>query len=291
LRNGEIPSQEAPVSPRLLDRHTLEPHRATVERVIQAMRKRPAIPLTLNEMAALGVMSPFHFNRVFHFVTGIPPGLFQSALRLEAAKKLLLTTAMHQAEICEELGFLSLATFARQFKAKVGVSPEHLRDLATMIRESFHQLDELLPVFPEAQRHPGGAVGEVTAPLGFDGLVVVALFRKAFPEGWPAGCAMRAGIGPFELPRLPDGSYHLLAAGVDRQADIAASLADGDQILRTSARGLKIQFSDGKMLGLPNQGIKLRQADPLDPPILFAFPALILELLRDSNDNGLLVKD
>src|SRR4051812_40388739 len=97
------------VSHRVGAAHSGDHYRAAVGRVIGAMGERPAVPLTLNEMAALSFMSPFHFTRVFHMVTGIPPGLFQSALRLEAAKKLLLTTTLPVAEICDELGFLSLA--------------------------------------------------------------------------------------------------------------------------------------------------------------------------------------
>src|SRR5262245_17730321 len=106
---------------------TEEHHREVVERVIRVMRERPAVPLSVNDMSSLGFMSPFHFNRVFHQMTGIPPGLFQSALRFEAAKRLLLTTTMSVAEVCGELGFLSTGTFARQFKTRVGTTPECLR--------------------------------------------------------------------------------------------------------------------------------------------------------------------
>lgn len=264
----------------------VELHRPAVERVIRAMRLRPAVPLTLSEMASLSFMSPFHFNRVFHLMTGIPPGLFQSAFRYIAAKKLLLTTARPVEEICEELGFLSPGTFSRQFKAKVGVAPERLRRLARIIQESAFQIDGPLPAFLEALEPTSGLAGEVYAPEGFDGLVAVALFKKATPAGWPAACTMRFGAGIFALPQTPDGVYYLLAAGLDRRADIAASLMDGDPILRSNSRGLQVLIRQGRISGLPEQGLRLRPADPLDPPILFAFPALILEPLLGFHDTA-----
>jgi AraC family transcriptional regulator len=264
--------------------HTVEHHREVVARVIRAMREHPAVPLALGEMASLSFMSPFHFNRVFRLMTGIPPGLFQSALRFEAAKKLLLTTPMHLEEICERLGFLSPSTFGRQFKARVGLAPDRLRRLARMIQSAPFQIGDPLPALLTAPGDGGGLTGTVTAPAGFEGLVVVALFRKAAPEGWPAACAMQLGAGTFALPQMADGCYYLLSAGVDRRADIVACLIDGRPILRSKSRGLEIRVSQGKFEGFPDQGLQLRPADPLDPPILFAFPALMLEQLLGSDD-------
>lgn len=267
-----------------LTQQTEEHYRAAVGRVIQAMRERPAVPLTLNEMAGLGFMSPFHFNRVFRLVTGIPPGLFQSALRFEAAKRLLLTTPLPMTEICDRLGFLSPATFARQFKARVGMAPERLRRLARMIPESSLGIEDPLAVFAALAQPSQGLTGEIAAPAGFEGLVAVALFKRATPEGWPSACAVRQGAGTFELPSLPEGSYHLLAAGLDRRQEITAFMVDSDHILRSSSRGLRIVIRDRRIEGLPEGGIRLRPADPLDPPILFAFPALLLEpLLGDQS--------
>ncbi len=275
---GRVSSLQGP-----LTQNTEEHHRTVCARVIRVMRESPAIRLTLGEMASLSFMSPFHFNRVFRLMTGIPPGLFQSALRFEAAKKLLLTTPMHLEEICEELGFLSASTFGRQFKARVGVAPERLRRLARVIQSAPFQISDLRPATPQ---EGGGLAGNVAAPEGFEGLVVVALFKKAAPEGRPVACTMRLGAGTFALPQMADGCYYLLSAGVDRRADLVACLIDGSPILRSRNRGLEVRVSQGKFLGFPEQGLQLQPADPLDPPILFAFPALMLEQLAGSVGTG-----
>ncbi len=62
---------------------TSELHELAVERVIKSMKERLDAPLDLDEMASIAHFSPFHFNRVFREVTGIPPAQFLNALRLE----------------------------------------------------------------------------------------------------------------------------------------------------------------------------------------------------------------
>jgi hypothetical protein len=59
---------------------------------------------------------------------------------------------------------------------------------------------------------------------------------------------------------------------------------DGSPILRSKRRGLGIRFSKGKLVGFPDHDLQLRTAEPLDPPILFAFPVLMLEQLEGSGD-------
>src|SRR5437763_3941434 len=109
------------------------PHRRAVERVIAAMRERPGEPLTLETMGKIAGLSPHHFNRVFRRVTGVPPRRFLGALRLEAAKQLLLTTPLSVTEVCFEVGYGSVGTFTTRFTQLVGVPPGELRRLAAAL--------------------------------------------------------------------------------------------------------------------------------------------------------------
>src|SRR6266849_7733545 len=86
-----------------------------VERVILAMRDHLNEPLTLQDMADIAYLSRNHFHRVFHRIIGIPPGEFLTALRLDAAKRLLLTTSMRVTDICFEVGYSSLGSFTTSF--------------------------------------------------------------------------------------------------------------------------------------------------------------------------------
>lgn len=109
---------------------TVEAHRRAVDRVIQAMHQNLAEEFSLEDMAGVAYISPYHFNRVFHQVAGVPPCQYLSALRLWYAKRLLLTTPLKVTDICFEVGYNSLGTFTRRFTDLVGVPPQRLRALA-----------------------------------------------------------------------------------------------------------------------------------------------------------------
>ncbi len=84
-------------------------------------------------MSRVAYLSTFHFNRVFHQITGLPPAKFISAMRLDEAKRLLLNTNQSITDICFEVGYNSLSTFTRRFTQRVGLGPREFRYLAERI--------------------------------------------------------------------------------------------------------------------------------------------------------------
>src|ERR1044072_6144551 len=94
-----------------------------VERVIRTMQDDLGEPITIDDMARTAMFSKFHFSRMFQRVTGISPGRFLSALRLQEAKRLLLTTSMTVADISHLVGYNSIGTFTPRFPGSVGGSP------------------------------------------------------------------------------------------------------------------------------------------------------------------------
>ena len=84
---------------------------------------------SLEEMAGIAHLSPYHFARTFKRVTGVSPGEFGSAVRLQRAKELLLTTDLSASEVCFEVGYGSFGTFSTRFTQLVGVSPGRMRRL------------------------------------------------------------------------------------------------------------------------------------------------------------------
>src|SRR5436305_14202358 len=71
---------------------TEELHRLAISRVLSGMRSQLDESFPLSRMADMAFMSPFHFNRTFRNITGIPPCHFLSALRMEAARRLVVMT-------------------------------------------------------------------------------------------------------------------------------------------------------------------------------------------------------
>src|SRR5216684_4257917 len=109
---------------------TLAAHTQAVERVIRAMHTHLHELLTLEDLASVACLSPFYFTRVFHRLIGIPPGEFLSALRFQAARRLLLTTPLSVTDICFEVGYTSTGSFTTRFTQLVGLSPRLLRQRA-----------------------------------------------------------------------------------------------------------------------------------------------------------------
>lgn len=90
---------------------------------------------SLRKVAEYSCMSQYHFSRVFTTVFGESPNTFVARLRIEKAKKLLITGNLSISEVCAEVGYSSVGSFSSLFKEKVGISPSQyrrtLRSLAT----------------------------------------------------------------------------------------------------------------------------------------------------------------
>lgn len=253
---------------------TLTAYSLAVERVIQTMRTHVAEPLALEEMAEIACLSPFHFNRVFRSLTGTPPGEFFAALRLEMAKRLLLTTSLSVTDICFDLGYASLGTFTNRFKQLIGLSPLHLRQLADDL--TLAPLQPLLDAHGEARRlaivHDHGVRGTITAPGSFTGLIFTGLFPRPVPQDRPVACTTLTAPGPYQLGQVPDGTYYLLGAALPRSQNAMAYLLPGTGLLVGVAEQ-PVLIRNGQARVPVN--LVLRTPDVADPPILGVFPPLL----------------
>lgn len=100
-----------------------------VLRAVELMRRRLADSLTLEELADVAGLSPFHFARQFKAATGHPPHDYLIRLRVDRAQDLIRRHGRERtmAVIALETGFADQSHMARHFKRVLGVSP---RDFA-----------------------------------------------------------------------------------------------------------------------------------------------------------------
>ena len=245
-------------------------HRRAVERVIAVMTERLNERLSLEELASVAFFSPYHFHRVFRQVTGVPPGRFFTALRMEVAKRLLLTSELSVTEICYTVGYLSLGTFTSQFTRLVGISPRRLRACARSNGWSCLATLEEPPVEPDALP---AVVGRIECRDGEPGsLAAIGLFPGRLAEGRPAGCALVGAPGDYEIRSGRGGAFHVLAA----------SLAPGGQWndLMLDAEHTRIAATPTPIVVRPGRPVRidlvLRPRRIVDPPVLLA-PALLLQ--------------
>ncbi|UXY51563.1 helix-turn-helix transcriptional regulator [Pseudomonas tohonis] len=101
-----------------------EPHAVALAREMLAARL--ASPPSLEELAALVGLSPFHFARVFRRATGLPPHAWLKQRRLEQARA-LLREGCAPLPVAMQLGFADQSHLTRQFKQAYGVGPGEYR--------------------------------------------------------------------------------------------------------------------------------------------------------------------
>ena len=85
-------------------------------------------PLTLDSMARVACLSPYHFHRSFRAIVGVTPARYLSECRLQRARELLQATSYPVTEICLAVGFSSLGSFSAAFCRRFGRSPSAARD-------------------------------------------------------------------------------------------------------------------------------------------------------------------
>jgi len=87
-------------------------------------------PLTINDMAAVACLSPYHFLRAFKQLFGQTPHQYLTQKRLERAQFLLAHTDQSVTDICFEVGFESPGSFSTLFRQHARLSPREYRKSA-----------------------------------------------------------------------------------------------------------------------------------------------------------------
>jgi AraC family transcriptional regulator len=109
---------------------------------------------TLDELATVAAISPFHFHRVWRVMTG--ETVFESLRRVQMGRALVAmqNECAHVVDVAEAAGYASGQSFARSLKAFAGASASELRadpaKMAAFVARITHGLrtqDEELPTF------------------------------------------------------------------------------------------------------------------------------------------------
>jgi AraC-like DNA-binding protein len=83
--------------------------------------------LDVEDMAAAAGLSKAHFSREFRRAFGESPHHYLLTRRLERAAALLRMTDWSIAEVCLEVGLLSIGSFTTSFKRTYGMTPTEYR--------------------------------------------------------------------------------------------------------------------------------------------------------------------
>ncbi|WP_454857087.1 helix-turn-helix domain-containing protein [Promicromonospora soli] len=91
--------------------------------ILQDLRR----PITTQRAAELAYMSQPSFSKHFKRASGLTFTEVVRRLRISQACRLLVSTDLKVARICEEVGYTNLSNFNRQFLAEKGVTPREYR--------------------------------------------------------------------------------------------------------------------------------------------------------------------
>ena len=102
-------------------------------RARDAMDRSYAQPLDIPTLARIAHVAEAHFIRSFKTTFGETPHRYLQRRRVERAMFLLRETDRTVTEICLDVGFTSLGTFSRTFRAITGESPTAYRARAEQL--------------------------------------------------------------------------------------------------------------------------------------------------------------
>ncbi len=110
---------------------------SSVQRVAKAiswLRANFSQPMKVEELADLVHMSVSSFHEHFKSVTSMSPLNYQKALRLQEARRLMLSTMMDAGSASQRVGYLSASQFSREYSRFFGSAPA--RDITRLRQET-----------------------------------------------------------------------------------------------------------------------------------------------------------
>ena len=110
---------------------------SSVERVAKAiswLRANFSQPMKVEDLAELVHMSVSSFHEHFKSVTSMSPLHYQKVLRLQEARRLMLSTMMDAGTASQRVGYLSASQFSREYSRFFGSAPT--RDIARLRQDA-----------------------------------------------------------------------------------------------------------------------------------------------------------
>jgi len=105
-----------------------------VAKAISWLRENYSQPMRVEELAEMVNMSVSSFHEHFKAVASMSPLQYQKVLRLQEARRLMLSTMMDAGAASRHVGYLSASQFSREYSRFFGSAPT--RDMARLRQDS-----------------------------------------------------------------------------------------------------------------------------------------------------------
>jgi AraC-like DNA-binding protein len=124
----------SPIGVRVAQMGFAESSMQRVAKAISWLRDNFSQPMKVEELAGLVNMSVSSFHEHFKSVTSMSPLHYQKVLRLQEARRLMLSTVMDAGTASQRVGYLSASQFSREYSRFFGSAPT--KDIARLRQES-----------------------------------------------------------------------------------------------------------------------------------------------------------
>ena len=122
------------IGPRVAQMGFVESSVHRLAKAISWLRANYAQPMKVEELADLAHMSASSFHEHFKSVTTMSPLRYQKVLRLQEARRLMLSAMMDASAACQRVGYLSASQFSREYSRFFGSAPT--KDIARLRQDT-----------------------------------------------------------------------------------------------------------------------------------------------------------
>lgn len=238
-------------------------HPAVLRSVIDVMRAAATDGMSMLDAAEHAGYSAYHFNRLFSASMPVSPGRYLTALRIDAAKRLLLADTDPVIDIAIAAGFDSLSSFSRRFRGMVGTSPGAFRRLADTVAET------TIRPFRLGDPRQTSVLVRPRLPAEFRRNPAVALwigwFPRPAPIGLPAGGVLLTSDTEVILPLSPANPW-LLSFAVSAHAGPVEQLVPERPLVARHPL---------PVVAAATVDLRYEYAGDVDLPLLTALPSLV----------------
>jgi len=110
-----------------------------VAKAVSWLRENYSQPMKVEELADLACMSVSSFHQHFKAVTSMSPLQYQKVLRLQEARRLMLSTMTDASAACSHVGYLSASQFSSEYGRFFGNAPT--KDIARLREQGLTAAD------------------------------------------------------------------------------------------------------------------------------------------------------
>lgn len=110
-----------------IDKELQADYQNRINRVFKFIDENLDSDLSLNAISEIAFFSPFHFHRVFKFITGETLNEYVNRQRVEKSALAILHKNITTSEIAHKYGFSDNSSFSRAFKRYFGISPTEFK--------------------------------------------------------------------------------------------------------------------------------------------------------------------